>query len=95
MEKRPLLNRYGRHRMFLLVMCLLIFYPAAGLGFKQYNRVVKYDKYFQKYKLFDRLTPFDTSKQLADKNTAVGIVVGSIFIGMGTAIGLVIGTGLN
>lgn len=47
------------------------------------------------YKLFDRLTPFDTSKQLADKNTAVGIVVGSIFIGMGTAIGLVIGMGLN
>jgi uncharacterized membrane protein YjfL (UPF0719 family) len=47
------------------------------------------------YKLFDRLTPFDTSKQLADKNTAVGIVVGSIFIGMGIAIGLVIGMGLN
>ena len=47
------------------------------------------------YKLFDRLTPFDTSKQLAEKNTAVGIVVGSIFIGMGTAIGLVIGMGLN
>ena len=47
------------------------------------------------YKLFDRFTPFDTSKQLADKNTAVGIVVGSIFIGMGTAIGLVIGMGLN
>ncbi|MGD2269263.1 MAG: DUF350 domain-containing protein [Desulfobacterales bacterium] len=47
------------------------------------------------YKLFDRLTPFDTSKQLAEKNTAVGIVVGSIFIGLGTAIGLVIGMGLN
>ncbi|MEJ2165901.1 MAG: DUF350 domain-containing protein [Desulfobacterales bacterium] len=47
------------------------------------------------YKLFDRLTPFNTSEQLADKNTAVGIVVGSIFIGMGTAIGLVIGMGLN
>jgi uncharacterized membrane protein YjfL (UPF0719 family) len=47
------------------------------------------------YKIFDRLTPFDTSKQLAEKNTAVGIVVGSIFIGLGTAIGLVIGMGLN
>lgn len=47
------------------------------------------------YKLFDRLTPFDTSKELAEKNTAVGIVVGSIFIGLGTAIGLVIGMGLN
>jgi uncharacterized membrane protein YjfL (UPF0719 family) len=47
------------------------------------------------YKLFDKLTPFDTSKQLAEKNTAVGIVVGSIFIGLGMAIGLVIGMGLN
>ena len=47
------------------------------------------------YKLFDRLTPFDTSRQLAEKNTAVGIVVGSIFIGLGIAIGLVIGLGLN
>ena len=47
------------------------------------------------YKLFDRITPFDTSRQLAEKNTAVGIVVGSIFIGLGIAIGLVIGMGLN
>ena len=47
------------------------------------------------YKLFDRLTPFDMSRQLAEKNTAVGIVVGSIFIGLGIAIGLVIGMGLN
>jgi uncharacterized membrane protein YjfL (UPF0719 family) len=47
------------------------------------------------YRLFDRLTPFDTSRQLAEKNTAVGIVVGSIFIGLGIAIGLVIGMGLN
>ena len=47
------------------------------------------------YKLFDRLTPFDTSRQLAEKNTAVGIVVGSIFIGLGIAVGLVIGLGLN
>ena len=47
------------------------------------------------FKLFDRVTPFDTSKQLSDNNTAVGIVVGSIFIGLGIAIGLVIGMGLN
>ena len=47
------------------------------------------------YKIFDRMTPFDTSKQLADQNLAVGIVVGSIFIGLGIAIGLVIGMGLN
>ena len=34
-------------------------------------------------------------EQLEDKNLAVGIVVGSIFIGLGIAIGLVIGMGLN
>ena len=47
------------------------------------------------YKLFDRVTPFDTSKQLSDNNIAVGIVVGSVFIGLGIAVGLVVGMGLN
>ena len=47
------------------------------------------------YRIFDRITPFDTSEQLAEKNVAVGIVVGSIFIGLGIAVGLVIGMGLN
>jgi uncharacterized membrane protein YjfL (UPF0719 family) len=47
------------------------------------------------FKVFDKMTPFDTSKQLAEKNIAVGIVVGSIFIGLGIAVGLVIGMGLN
>jgi len=50
---------------------------------------------FLGFKLFDRVTPFDTSKQLSDNNIAVGIVVGSIFIGLGIAVGLVIGMGLN
>ncbi len=47
------------------------------------------------YKIFDKMTPFDTSKQLAENNIAVGIVVGSIFVGLGIAVGLVIGMGLN
>ncbi len=47
------------------------------------------------YKIFDKMTPFDTSKQLAEKNVAIGIVVGSIFVGLGIAVGLVIGMGLN
>ncbi len=47
------------------------------------------------FKIFDKITPFDTSKQLAEKNVAVGIVVGSVFIGLGIAVGLVIGMGLN
>lgn len=47
------------------------------------------------YKLFDKMTPFDTSRELAAQNVAVGIVVGAIFIGLGIAVGLVIGMGLN
>ena len=47
------------------------------------------------FKIFDKMTPFDTANQLADNNIAVGIVVGSIFIGLGIAVGLVIGMGLN
>ncbi len=47
------------------------------------------------YKLFDRMTPFETSKELGNGNIAVGIVIGSIFVGLGLAIGLVVGLGLN
>ena len=47
------------------------------------------------YWIFDRMTPFRTGDQLRDGNIAVGIVVGSIFIGLGIAIGLVLGLGLN
>ena len=47
------------------------------------------------YRVFDKMTPFDTSKQLAEKNVAVGIVVGAIFVGLGIAVGLVVGMGLN
>lgn len=47
------------------------------------------------YKLFDRMTPFETSKELGSGNIAVGIVIGSIFVGLGIAIGLVVGLGFN
>jgi uncharacterized membrane protein YjfL (UPF0719 family) len=47
------------------------------------------------YMLFDRMTPFNTSVELQKGNISVGIVVGAIFIGVGIAIGLVIGMGLN
>ncbi len=47
------------------------------------------------YIIFDKLTPFDTARQLAEKNIAVGIVVAAIFIGLGIAVGLTIGMGLN
>ncbi len=47
------------------------------------------------YKVLDWLTPFDTSQQLGENNVAVGIVVGSMFVGLGIAVGLVVGLGLN
>jgi uncharacterized membrane protein YjfL (UPF0719 family) len=47
------------------------------------------------YKIFDRVTPFNTGEELDDANVAVGLVVAGIFIGVGIAVGLVIGLGLN
>jgi len=46
------------------------------------------------YKMFDLLTPFNTGKELDDENVAIGIVIGSIFIGVGMAVGLVVGLSL-
>jgi uncharacterized membrane protein YjfL (UPF0719 family) len=47
------------------------------------------------YKILDWITPFDTSKHLSEGNVAIGIVIGSMFIGLGIAVGLVVGLGLN
>lgn len=47
------------------------------------------------YKILDWITPFDTSKQLGEGNVAIGIVVGSMFVGLGISVGLVVGLGLN
>ena len=47
------------------------------------------------YKWLDLLTSFDTGEELSKGNTAVVQVVGNLFIGIGVAIGLVIGLGLN
>jgi len=47
------------------------------------------------YKILNWLTPFDTSKQLGEGNVAIGIVIGSMFVGLGIAVGLVVGLGLN
>ena len=47
------------------------------------------------FKILDWITPFDTSKQLGEGNVAIGIVIGSMFVGLGIAVGLVVGLGLN
>lgn len=47
------------------------------------------------YKLFDKITPFNTHSELEKGNQAVGTVVAAMIIGVGIAVGLVIGMGLN
>jgi uncharacterized membrane protein YjfL (UPF0719 family) len=47
------------------------------------------------YWLTDKLTKFDTCDELARGNVAVGQMVQGMFIGIGVAVGLVIGLGLN
>jgi uncharacterized membrane protein YjfL (UPF0719 family) len=47
------------------------------------------------YRLTDKLTKFDTCEELAKGNAAVGQMVQGMFIGIGVAVGLVIGLGLN
>jgi len=43
------------------------------------------------YRMFDNITPFITADELKDGNISVGIVVGSMFIGIGICVGLVTG----
>ena len=74
--------------MELSIALINIIYALFGAGMTLIFMIIG-------YKFFDRLTPFDTARQLEQQNIAVGIVVGSIFIGLGIAIGLVIGMGLN
>ena len=47
--------------------------------------------FFTAYWVLDKLTPFSLHKELADEhNTAIGIVVGSMMIGLGIIIGAAI-----
>jgi len=47
------------------------------------------------YKLFDVMTKFSITDELAKDNRAVGFMVMGIFIGVGVAMGLVVGLSLN
>ncbi|MDM8515239.1 DUF350 domain-containing protein [Desulfobacterales bacterium HSG16] len=71
-----------------VIMMLNLLYSLAGSMLAIMVMIIA-------YKIFDRMTPFDTARELAGNNTAVAIVVGSIFISLGISIGLVIGLGLN
>ena len=46
-------------------------------------------------KLFGHTVNFDIQAELARGNQAVGLMIMGIFIGVGVALGLVIGMGLN
>ncbi len=46
-------------------------------------------------KLFSHIVNFSIPEQLASGNIAVGLMLMGMFIGIGTALGLVIGLGLN
>jgi len=47
------------------------------------------------YKMFDVMTNFNTTEELAKGNRAVGAMVMGMFIGVGIAMGLVVGLSLN
>lgn len=46
-------------------------------------------------KVFSHIVRFNIGDELAKGNMAVGLMIMGIFIGIGTALGLVIGLGLN
>ncbi len=46
-------------------------------------------------KIFNHIVCFNISEQLREGNVAVGLMIMGIFIGIGVAMGLVIGLGLN
>jgi len=74
--------------MDLTIILLNFTYAVLGAGLTILFMVVA-------FRVFDRLTPFDTHQELAKGNIAVGIVSGAIFVAVGIAMGLVIGMGLN
>jgi len=45
--------------------------------------------------MFNRIVSFNISDELGKGNIAVGLMVMGLFIGIGTALGLVIGLGLS
>ena len=46
-------------------------------------------------RVFGHIVNFSIQEKLAEGNVAVGLMMMGIFIGIGTALGLVIGLGLN
>ena len=72
----------------LSIICLNFAYATGG-------SLVALSFTYLGYKLFDRLTPFDTATQLKDGNVAVGMSVAAIFLSVGLVVGLVVSSALN
>lgn len=70
------------------IMLMNLFYAVGGSAIALFFMILG-------YKIFDRITPFDTALHLKEGNIAIGIVVGSIFLSIGVSVGLVVGLGLN
>lgn len=74
--------------MNLAIIGLNVLYAAIGVAGATFGM-------YAAYRTLDHLTPFDCAAQLAAGNIAVGLAVGGMFVGIGTAVGLTIGMGLN
>ncbi len=74
--------------MNIMGIGLNLIYAVIGIGLGLFG--MKFG-----YNMLDKLTDFVTSDQLEKNNTAVGIAVAGIFVGIGICAGLVVGLALN
>lgn len=74
--------------MNLMGIGLNLIYAIIGIGLGLFGMRFGYT-------LLDKLTNFTTSDQLEKNNTAVGIAVAGVFVGIGICAGLVVGLALN
>lgn len=68
---------------------------AVNVGYAMFGVALTLTAMYASFRLFDRMTWFDTCRHLHDGNVAVGVMVAGMCIGIGCAVGLTIGLGLN
>ena len=73
----------------------IVFIAAVNLSYSIICIVVSIMAMLVGYKLFDRLTPFNTAELLEKNPIAVGIFNGLIALGIAVCSGLVIGLSCN
>jgi len=80
-------HTYTDHRPLTPIIVNLIYAVLGGT----LTLVFMWAGYF----VINKFTPFDIARELAQGNRAVGSMVMGMFIGIGVAMGLVIGLSLN